>query len=99
MAAALPSALTLSGLAGSFSPMSEDLKTRLRNDLVLVRKARNRLGTVVLTTLLSEVRNREIEVGKELDDEGIQTVIARAIKQRRDAAEQMTDAGRPGVGR
>ena len=53
------------------------------------------MGTVVLTTLLSEVRNREIEVGKELDDEGIQAVVAKAIKQRRDAAEQMLEAGRP----
>ena len=87
-------ALTLPGLTGSFHPMSEDLKTRLREDLVVVRKARNRLSTVVLTTLLSEVRNREIEVGEELDDEGIQAVVAKAIKQRRDAAEQMKDAGR-----
>ncbi len=75
--------------------MSDDLKTRLRNDLIVVRKSRNRLGTVVLTTLLSEVRNREIEVGEELDDDGIQAVVAKAIKQRRDAAEQMLEAGRP----
>ena len=80
---------------GSFSAMSEDLKARLRDDLVVVRKARNRLGTVVLTTLLSEVRNREIEVGKELDDEGMQAVVAKAINKRRDAAEQMLEAGRP----
>ena len=75
--------------------MSEDLKSKLRNDLVAVRKARSRLGTVVLTTLLSEVRNREIEVGEELDDEGIQAIVAKAIKQRRDSAEQMLEAGRP----
>ncbi len=79
----------------SFPPMPENLKSRLRNDLVVVRKARNRLGTVVLTTLLSEVRNREIEVGEELDDEGIQALVAKAIKQRRDSAEQMLGAGRP----
>lgn len=88
-------ALTLPGLAGSFPPMSEDLKTRLRNDLVVARKARNRLSTVVLTTLLSEVRNREIEIGGEVDDEGVQAVVARAIKQRRDAAQQMLEGGRP----
>ena len=70
---------------GSFPAMSENLKARLRDDLVVVRKARNRLGTVVLTTLLSEVRNREIEVGEALDDEGIQAVVAKGIKQRRDA--------------
>ena len=75
--------------------MAEDLKARLRSDLVVVRKARNRLGTVVLTTLLSEVRNREIEVGEDLDNEGIQVIVVKAIKQRRDAAEQMLEAGRP----
>ena len=75
--------------------MSDDLKTRLRSDLVVVRKARNRLGTVVLTSLLSEVRNQEIEVGEELDDDGIQAIVAKAIKQRRDTAEQMLEAGRP----
>ena len=79
----------------SFSAMAEDLKARLRSDLVVVRKARNRLGTVVLTSLLSEVRNREIEVGEELDDGGIQALVVKAIKQRRDSAEQMLAAGRP----
>ena len=79
----------------SFPAMSEDLKARLRDDLIVVRKARNRLGTVVLTTLLSEVRNREIEVGGELDDEGIQAVVAKAVKQRREAAALMLEAGRP----
>ena len=50
---------------------------------------------MVLTTLLSEVRNREIAVGEELDDEGVVGVVARAIKQRLAAAEQMLAGGRP----
>ena len=76
-------------------PMSEDLKTRLRSDLALARKARNRLGTVVLTTLLSDLRNREIEIGGEVGDEEVQAVVAKAIKQRRDSAQQMLEGGRP----
>ena len=48
-----------------------------------------------MTTLLAEVRNREIALGDDLDDEGIREVVARAIKQRRDAAEQMRAGGRP----
>ncbi len=75
--------------------MSEDLKARLRNDLIVARRARNKLNTVVLTTLLSEVRNREIEVGGELEDEGVQAIVAKAIKQRRDSADQMLAGGRP----
>jgi uncharacterized protein YqeY len=74
--------------------MSENLKARLRNDLVVARKARDRLGTVLLTSLLSEVRYREIDIGGELDDEGVQAVVSKAIKQRRDAAEQMLEGGR-----
>ncbi len=73
--------------------MSEDLKARLRNDLIVARKARNKLDTVVLTTLLSEVRNREIEVGAELEDEGVQAIVAKAIKQRHDSADQMLEGG------
>jgi len=74
--------------------MSENLKARLRNDLVVARKARDRLGTVLLTSLLSEVRYREIDIGGELDDGGVQAVVSKAIKQRRDAAEQMLEGGR-----
>ena len=75
--------------------MSKDLKPQLQSDLIEARKARDRLRTVLLTTLLSEVRNREIEEREELDDLRVQAVVARAIKQRRDAAEQMRAGGRP----
>jgi len=87
--------LTLTLGSDSFIRMSEDLKSRLRSDLVIARKARDRGRTVVLTTLLSDVRNREIAVGDKLDDEGILGVVARAIKQRLAAAEQMLEGGRP----
>ena len=44
---------------------------------------------MVLSTLLSDVRNREIELGRAADNDTVRDVIARGIKQRRDAAEQM----------
>ena len=75
--------------------MSKTLKQQIQSDLIEARKARDRLRTVLLTTLLSEVRNREIEERSELKDEGVQAVVGRAIKQCRDAAEQMRDGGRP----
>lgn len=43
---------------------------------------------------LSEVKNREIELGGEADDEEVQSVVGRAIKRRREAAEQMRAGGR-----
>ena len=74
--------------------MASDLKTRIQSDLNAARKERDKDRTLVLSTLLSEIRNREIEEGGELDDDGVLGVVTRAIKQRKDAAEQMRSAGR-----
>jgi hypothetical protein len=71
------------------------LKARLRADLNQARRDRDRVRTLVLSTTLSEVRNREIELGAEASDDDVLQVIGRAIKQRRDAAEQMAAGGRP----
>jgi uncharacterized protein YqeY len=73
--------------------MSE-LKTRLSADLTEARKARDKVRTVCLSTTLSEVRNREIDTGAEASDEAVLAVVTKAIKQRRDAAEQMRAGGR-----
>lgn len=70
------------------------LKQQIQNDLTDARKARDKTRTECLSMTLSEVRNREIEVGSELDDEGVQQVVTRAVKQRRDAADQMRNGGR-----
>lgn len=75
--------------------MSGDLKSRLQDELNRARRERDRLKTVVLSSTLSEVRNREIEIGKTVDEGEIQAVISRSIKQRRDAADQMRSGGRP----
>ncbi len=75
--------------------MSTDLKQQIQSDLIEARKARDKLRTVVITTLLSEVKNREIEQRSELDQAGVEAVVGRAIKQRRDASEQMRAGGRP----
>lgn len=69
------------------------LKERIRADLGVARKERDKLRTTVLTTLLSEIRNREIELGREIGDDETQAVVTSAIKRRREAAEQMR-AGR-----
>ncbi len=74
--------------------MSSDLKIRLREDLTTARKARDKLRTLVLSTVLSEVRNKEIDQRSDLDDDGVLQVISKGIKQRKDAAEQMRAAGR-----
>ena len=74
--------------------MASDLKSRIQADLNRARKERDKLRTLVLSTALSEIRNKEIDEGGELDDDGVVSVLNRAIKQRKDASEQMREAGR-----
>jgi uncharacterized protein YqeY len=74
--------------------VASDLKSRIQNDLNDARKQRDKHRVLVLSTLLSEVRNKEIDGGGEVDDDGVIQVVSKAIKQRNDAATQMRDAGR-----
>lgn len=75
--------------------MGDGLKAKIQRDLNEARKARDKDRTLVLSTALAELRNREIEIGENLDDEQALQVLSKAIKQRSDAATQMRDAGRP----
>jgi len=75
--------------------VSSELKNRVQSDLNEARKQRDKDRTLVLSTLLSELKNKEIELGVDtLDDAAAVQVVAKAIKQRKDAAEQMRGAGR-----
>ena len=74
--------------------MAETLKDTLRTDLNAARKERDKLRTTVLTTFISEIRNREIELGRDATDEDVQPLLVTAIKRRREAAEQMRAGGR-----
>ena len=70
------------------------LAEQLRADLNSARRERDRLRTAVLTMTLSEVMNRQIEMGREPTDEDVTDVVARAIRKRREAAEQIRAVGR-----
>jgi uncharacterized protein YqeY len=74
--------------------MSSELKGRIQADLNQARKQRDKERTLVLSTILADLRNKEIETGGTLDDDGAVQVISKAIKQRNDAAAQMREAGR-----
>ncbi len=79
--------------------MSSPLKARLRTDLNEARKARDKLRTLVLSTTLSDLRNREIELGGEADDPVVVEVLAKAVKRRKEAADQMRAGGREELAR
>jgi hypothetical protein len=70
------------------------LTERLRADLNSARRDRDKLRTAVLTMTLSEIKNRQIELGREPTDEDATDVVGRAIKKRREAAEQIRAVGR-----
>ena len=74
--------------------MADALKTRLQSDLNRARKDRDRGRTLVLSTTLSELKNREIELGRDASDHDAILVLTRALKQRRESAEQMRAGAR-----
>lgn len=74
--------------------MSSDLELRIQSDLADARRARDKPATVLLSTTLSELRNRRIEQRGQLSDQDAIEVLVRAVKQREEAAEQMRAGGR-----
>jgi uncharacterized protein YqeY len=73
--------------------MSE-LQERLQADLATTRKARDKAGTLLLGTVLSDIKNRRIELGHELSDEEVRDVLRRAVKRRRESVEAYEKGGR-----
>lgn len=71
-----------------------ELQERLQADLATARKARDKAGTLLLGTVLSDIKNRRIELGHELSDEEVREVLRRAVKRRREAVEAYEKAGR-----
>jgi uncharacterized protein YqeY len=74
--------------------MATGLKEQLRDDLNAARRERDKLRTLVLGTTLSELKNREIELRREVTDEDVLDILTKSIKQRREAAEQIRAGGR-----
>ena len=70
------------------------LLEQLRADLTRARKDRDKLRTTTLSTFLSEVKNREIELGRPAADDDVRGLLTTALKRRREAAEQMRAGGR-----
>lgn len=67
---------------------------QLRADLTTARKDRDKLRTTTLSTFLSEVKNKEIDLGRGLADDDVRGLLTTAIKRRREAAEQMRAGAR-----
>ncbi len=64
------------------------LKEQLDAEMKAAMKEKDALKLSVIRMVKSAVKYREIELGKPLDDAGVQGVIATEIKRRRDSVEQ-----------
>ena len=70
------------------------LKENIREELNAARKERDKLRTVLLTSTLSDIKYKEVELGREATDADVLDVLNRAIKRRREASEQMRAGNR-----
>lgn len=73
------------------------LKEQIQADFKEAFKAREMERKNTLSTLISEIKNKEIEVGereKGLSDEGVLAVIQTAVKRHKDSIEQFKAGGR-----
>ncbi|HSC31069.1 MAG TPA: GatB/YqeY domain-containing protein [Gemmatimonadaceae bacterium] len=73
--------------------MSE-LIARLTTDLNASRKAKDKAGTLLLGTILADIKNRRIEVMRDLTDDDVREVLRKGIKRRREAIEMYDKASR-----
>jgi uncharacterized protein YqeY len=70
------------------------LGERLRAALNEARKSRDQARTLLFSTILADLKNREFELHHPPSDEEAADVVRRGIRKRREAAEQFAAAGR-----
>jgi uncharacterized protein len=71
-----------------------ELLARLQGDLNASRKAQDKSATLLLGTVLSEIKNRRIELKRDPVDAEVVDVLRKAIKKRRESVEMYDKAGR-----
>ena len=70
------------------------LREAIDSDLKEAMRNREALKRTVLRTMLSEIRNAEINSQTTLDDEGIISVLTKQVQQRKDSVEAYEAANR-----
>jgi uncharacterized protein YqeY len=70
------------------------LAALVQGELLDARKAQDKGRVLLLGTVLSEIKNREIELKRDLNDEDVIEVLRKAIKRRRESGEMFEQAGR-----
>ncbi len=70
------------------------MKSRLDEDLKQAMRARDPVRRDVIRYLRSEIRNQEIRLQKDLEDQDVVQVLSRQAQQRRDSIQAFRDADR-----
>jgi uncharacterized protein YqeY len=70
------------------------LLARLQADLNAARKSQDPARTLVLGTVLSDAKNRGIELRRDLTDEDVVDVLRKGIKRRRESIDAYAQAKR-----
>ncbi len=73
----------------------QSLADRLRAAMNEARKQRDQPRTLLLSTILSDIKNREIELNHTPTDDETVEVLRRGIKKRRESVEMYEKGGRP----
>src|SRR5687768_13177970 len=81
-------------IAGARVSPAPDAAETLRAALTAARKAQDKDRTLVLGTILANLKNREIELRRQPTDDEVADVVRKGIKTRREAVEQYGKAGR-----
>ena len=70
------------------------LVARIQADLTAARKAQDKAKVLLLGTIISDMRNREIELKRDLTDDDAVEVLRRGIKRRRESIEMYEKGAR-----
>jgi len=71
-----------------------DLLARLQADLTAARRAQDKAQLLVLGSIVSDAKNREIELKRDLTDEDVTEVLRRGIKRRRESLDMYEKGAR-----
>ncbi|HMP74027.1 MAG TPA: GatB/YqeY domain-containing protein [Kiritimatiellia bacterium] len=71
-----------------------DLATRLMDDIKTAMKGGDKEALLTLRSLHASLKDATVNVGKDITDDAFIAVVAKAIKQRQDAAAQFRAAAR-----
>ena len=70
-----------------------ELLARLQADLTAARRAQDKAQLLVLGSIVSDAKNREIELKRDLTDEDVTEVLRRGIKRRRESLDMYEKGG------